>query len=233
MKDIKNKKIELALKERIITKSADNIYIRALSRLIPGGSSVDVLMQERSEQIKKQRLDAFLDECISGNLTLTEEIIQSEDFLHCYFKTAQAAINTRRQEKIRLFAQLFTATFKDNRFKKVDEFEERLAMLDDLSYREILILAIMEKYEKMNPKSANIPDMRIIDGYREPFIDEVCRSAKLPKDDLIGVFKRLERSGLYASLTHLATGFEVGNGYLTSNYYSLRNFITPIINNEL
>ena len=78
--------------------------IRSLLSLLPGWSVADTLIQERLNQLRKENLMAFFDELADCQIDLTDEIIQSNDFLFCYFKTIRASIETTRKDKIRIHA---------------------------------------------------------------------------------------------------------------------------------
>ena len=71
--------------------------IKALLKLIPGWSAADTLLQKRADEIKSDRLKVFFDELAKGKLELTDELIQTESFLHAYFCTLRAALNCRHR----------------------------------------------------------------------------------------------------------------------------------------
>ena len=102
------------LVERLATRYEHNPIIRALVQLIPFGfgSAADVALVTTIENIREERAHTFFDELASQDLILTEEQIENEDFLHSYFATTRAALNTRRREKIRLFARRFPTMLK-------------------------------------------------------------------------------------------------------------------------
>lgn len=49
------------------------------------GSAIDVTLSGFIDKIRKNRIETFFDELESGHIALTEELIRSEPFLHCYF----------------------------------------------------------------------------------------------------------------------------------------------------
>jgi hypothetical protein len=106
--------------------------LKALLKLIPGFSSVDGLLQIRADQAKRERLRNFFDALATGSIEITEKIMQSDDFLHCYFKTMQTVINTRRNEKIELFANMLKAAIGGKVFNGLDQYEELLDALDTM-----------------------------------------------------------------------------------------------------
>ena len=68
--------------------------IRSLLQIVPGWGSADTLLQERANEIRSERMRTFFDELAAGKQELTDNLINSEDFLHSYFCTLKAALNT-------------------------------------------------------------------------------------------------------------------------------------------
>ena len=87
---------------------------------------------------------AFFDELAKGDVIVDEELLKSEDFLHAYFATTKYALNTRRREKIEMFARLLKSSITEKDISSIDEYEDLLKVLDELSYRELLALRILE-----------------------------------------------------------------------------------------
>jgi hypothetical protein len=75
--------------------------LKALLKLVPGWSSADTLLQKRADEIKGDRLKVFFEELAQGRRELTDEVIQTENFIHSYFCTLRAALNSRQREKIK------------------------------------------------------------------------------------------------------------------------------------
>lgn len=121
---------------------------KALLQLLPSWGAADTLLQQRADEIKQERLKTFFDELKNGECELTEELIESEDFLHCYFITVKAALNTRRREKIKMFARLLRSVTNSSVLSSIDDYEDYLSILDELSFRELQVLSILDRYEK-------------------------------------------------------------------------------------
>lgn len=111
--------------------------IQALLQLIPYlGGPIHTLIHSTLQRMEEGRTRALLDALSHGKLELSEELIESEDFLHCFCTTYKAVLNTRRREKIELFARLLKSAFTETRPRDIDEFEEFISILDDLTYEE-------------------------------------------------------------------------------------------------
>jgi len=190
--------------------------IRSLVQLILGniGSAFDVGLTTFIENIREDRARTFFDELGKRDFPLTEDEIKSEDFLHAYFATCRAALNTRRREKIRLFARLLHNYASKS--TAVEEFEEHLTILDDLSYRELQVLLILEHYEEANPQR-NFKNVHTrAELFWEDFQSECSTKLAIPTNELNGVLTRLTRTGLYETIAFTSMG---NRGRLTRNFY--------------
>lgn len=107
--------------------------LRSLLSLIPGWAAADTLLQHRAGEIRDMRTRVFFDELAEAESDLTEELIQTEDFLHCFFMTVRGAVNTRRREKIRMFARLLSSAVRSGLYTETDAYEEHLRILDTTS----------------------------------------------------------------------------------------------------
>lgn len=187
--------------------------IRALLKLIPGWSSADGLLQTRADEIKHQRLRYFFDTLATGHIQITEELIQSDDFLHCYFKTTQAVINTRRKEKIELFARMFETALDAQIFTGLDQYEELLDALDSMSLREFGVLRMLEDYETSYATKSFKNDVDRINSYWPEFLEKVCKSFDLEEAEFDTFMERLQRTGFYIRNTDsfYGDGPRIGN----------------------
>ena len=182
----------------------------------------------RVVEIRASRMREFYEELEKGGIILTEDVVQLEDFFHCYSKTLTAVVNTRRRRKIRLFARLLTNSLKGAGVRDPEDYEFLLGVLDDLSLEDLAILKCIEEYEKVYYKNGQFDDNQ---GQRssEGRLLELVRKrlgltdAELGDQDLAGMVVRLNRSGCYLGL-----GWREGPAHdcrLTGIYYKLKRLI--------
>ena len=110
----------------LVERYANQPAVQALLKLLPYWSSADAFIQQRARKIRHERTRTFFDALANGKVQLSEDLIQSDDFLHCYFKTVSAALNTRRKEKIQMFARLLRYALDGDSFSSIEEYEEVL-----------------------------------------------------------------------------------------------------------
>lgn len=186
---------------RLIELYQHNALIRGLVQMFPGISCIDTMIITRLTNLQQKRIEVFFNELESGNLMYTQELIDSNEFLHCFNIASKAAINTHRQEKIRLFARLLNQFFLQDDYDSIDEFEEALSIIDELSYREIMILLKLRKV---------IDETAFIESDKENEISRImrawtnslpilCNDFNIEREELIAIFNRLYRTGCYLS----------------------------------
>jgi len=212
---------------RLANRYAKDPIIRGLVQLIPGGigSAADVALVTILENIREDRAREFFDELEKGAVQLTE------DSLHAYFATARAALNTRRREKIRYFARLLTSSISSSEISTLDEYEECLSILDEISYRELGILVVLSRYEKEYPHQAGERDYNRRARFWNQFSSEVCSRFSIPPGELSSIITRLNRTGLYVTFTGYSSVAESNLSYtgrigeLTPLYRKLEKLI--------
>ena len=167
------------------------------------------MLQKRANEIKSDRLTTFFEELAEGKHELTDELIETEDFLHSYFCTLRAVLNCRHREKIRLFARLLDSAFNPKLQVTPDEHEELLSILESISLREFAILNNLRERELLHPKNEEENNLQRLLRYWDEFKTENIQALDIPTDSFNAFMVRLERTGLYIRLTenyHSDTG---------------------------
>lgn len=211
--------------EMMLLKRYAESPLRPLMQLVRFGigSAIDVTLLMRLEKIKAKRVEIFFDELQRTIGNIKPELLESEDFIHCFIKTIQLAIDTRRHEKIKMFARLLGSGVRSCGIESVDKFEEYLTLLAELSYMEIQILFQIEKFQDENPEpwtSTNYMNWN-------SFTDKLAKSLNLSLDELDMLLMRINRVG--CSETFLSSKEEnellVRKCQLTSVFMRLKELI--------
>lgn len=209
----------------LIIKYERSSILRALVQLIPMGvgSALDTGIMTHVNNIRADRLKILFLKLESIEAVLTEQDIQNEDFLHAYFITTRAVVNTRRREKIELLARLFTTFVHSKKFAEIDDYEEMLDILDDVHYREFKILLILQKFEEKNPIQEGQNGLQRSWTFWSDFIKEVEEQFKIDKIEINACLSRINRTGLYQPFIGGFHGYSGDQGYLTPLFYKLLN----------
>lgn len=186
-----------------------------------GSATIDQVIVNRTINLIANRTRIFFDEANKGEHLITQELLEDDDLVHATIATLSAAIHTRHEEKIRLLARLLINSTRD-KFYKTDEFEEFVAILDDLSMREFTILLTLKEYQdaafadNVNNDKNNL---QTTSTYWEPFSNKISRLLGIPLEEITALLTRLNRTGLYESFDGSAWDYEGGQGMLTPIFY--------------
>lgn len=209
----------------LVARYAKHPGIRALLNLIPGWGSADVLLQARADEIKRQRLLTFFNSLAESHIPITEDLVGSDDFLHCFFKTTQAVVNTRRKEKIELFGMMLGATLDAQVFTGLDQYEELLDAFDSMSYREFGVLRALRDYETSFASKDFENDVARIQAYWPDFKENVCRNFELEEQEFEPFMERLQRTGFYTRNTGAMWDDDPRIGHTSRQFEKLCEFI--------
>lgn len=188
------------------------------------GGALDVVLVRTLENIRDERAKVFFDELAKDNHNLDESLLESEDFLHCYFATAKYALNSRRREKIQMFARLLKASITDGGLKDVDDYEHFLGILDELNYREIQALVILDQYSD-RPREKDQSDLEWTEKFWGEFVYRIEKELKIPNEEVTDFLNRISRTGCYGLFVGGWYGYFGGKGQLTPTYHRLKQYI--------
>ena len=204
---------------------SDKPIVRSLLQLIPGWGIADTLLQQRVNEIRSERLKIFFNELADGKHELNEELIKSEDFLHSYFCTIKAVINTRQREKIRLLARLLDASIEADASSCPDEYEELLSVLDSISLREFKALVELFRLENKNPRGDSENELQNALGYWGHFRAHVIELIGVPESSFTAFMAKIERTGLYLRITGGYLDYAGDIGRTTELFRRLLQFV--------
>jgi hypothetical protein len=174
--------------------------------------------------IRRSRLTAFKNELTSLNLCPAEEKVRSQEFIEAFVATASRAERTKREEKIRILARLFFSYWRDGVFtpESYDKFEEDLTIIDELGYREFLILSILSKYEREYPALTSMNQLQRARQFWTLFESDVVRELDIRPEEVQGYLQRLSRTGLYQPITGSYLDYTGGLGHLTARFEQVK-----------
>lgn len=215
--------------EKTCEKYDDSPLIRVLMQLIPFGigSAIDVGISSNAKRIKEVRQREFFNELAGGSLILDENLINSEDFLHCFFSTYKYAIDTRQKEKIKMFARLLKSSLNESAFSDTDEYEEYNQILDELTYREFQMLVKLDEFEKNFPLKQDENDLQRLERFWDQYKKELIEELKVPEDEIDSMMIRLNRTGCYEIFAgSYMMDIAGGKGKITPTFRRLRKLVS-------
>ena len=165
-------------------------------------------------ELWKRRADIFGTELIALDIDPSEERLRQKDYLQGLVATARRVQETVNEKKIRAFAAMFATYYEGGHFHSIDHFEEYLSILNELSAREFQVLLILHKYEVANPLEGRNPLQRAVTFWIS-FEADVKQNVGIEPEQLSAVLTRMQRTGLYETITGGFWGYTGGKGYLT------------------
>ncbi len=225
----------IPMRENFLSMVKHDPVLQSLAQLVglmPGGQPIPVLatvVEKIVTTMIHRRERIFFEELKTGRSTLEEGVLQSEDFIHKFLITYREARKSAREEKIRYLARLLKASEQPTLSCSLDEYEELLGILEELSYRELSALAIVDDFYSQHPIKFGDNDKPVNEslGQYLPILhrtleDKLGIKHQERRDFLI----RLSRSQCYEPIEYLAG--TSGDGYLTPLYYRLKRFIESV-----
>ena len=212
--------------EKLLTRYEGNRVIRPLIQLIPFGigSAVDTVLIQTHQKSQYERSCVFIDELARGNLISDEELLKSEDFLHCYITTVQAALKTCRREKIRMFARLLKSSLDDSGLADIDEYEYFLNILDNLGFKELQALIILDSFSDSFRDSTG-SDPSWTSTFWDEFENKLSEQLNIPRERVSDFMNGIVRTGCYEMFTGALISYSGGQGKLTPTFMRLKEFI--------
>jgi len=218
-----------------LTKIAGQLTGYALEAQYPGASvavpaavtTVKTGIAVTLTRMRRRRVNVLNETLVTSGVDLATDVIQSEEFLHCYAAVLWAALQTQREEKIDLFARLLASATKSDAITYVDEFEELLSILVDLSVREIVVLELLVQHESDSPWHTETGELELERAYDHwpEYLRRLEEVAGVKKQEASAVLTRLTRAGLYETFPGYGEYGRITMGYVTLRYYRLRQLI--------
>jgi hypothetical protein len=201
--------------EPLLERYEGNRVIRGLVQLVPFGigSAFDVVLVRTLEKMQEDRARSYFDALSEGG-PLDDALLGSEGFLHRFFATTRAALDTRREEKIQMFARLLLSSVSDTRPIEPDEYEEFLGILDDLSYREMLALSVLDRFSERK-REPDHNDLQWTNTFWDEFEQVLCSELQVPEDSVSDFMNRISRTGCYEMFTGGYLDYTGGKGKLS------------------
>jgi hypothetical protein len=242
---------QVNFEEGLLTAISEDPILKALADIvmtmkgIPCSGAILDIFRGIITTWSQKRNEAFFLELKRNPTMLPEGILKSDAFIHKFLITYKAVQITYTDEKIKLFARLLLNGGTDG--CKVDEYEELLRTLNELSNREIHILLLFDSYyskylqevvEDYKPeKGVFIGGKRIATGdaphnrqgaafelFQKQIYEDLENILEVRPEERKDILNRLSRTGLYEIFDYAAG--PNGDGFLTPLFYNLKAFIS-------
>lgn len=210
----------------LMERYAASPIVRALIQLVPfgAGSATDSLVMDTVVRMREERSRVFFDELVRGEILLDDGVLKDKDFVHAFFATTAYALNSRRNEKIEMFAQLLKSSQLSGGPANFDEYEDFLKILDELSFREVRTLALYDRYSE-RPKQPDQNDLQWVETFWGEFENLALMELGIAREEIADFMNRIARTGCYEIFTGVYADYTGGKGKLTPTYHKLKAFV--------
>jgi hypothetical protein len=123
-----------------------------------------------------------------------------------------------------MFARLLKSLLKENEIRSIDEYEDYLKILDEISYREFLALKVLDEYSE-TPRTEEQNDLQWTNQFWEDFESRLAGELNIPIEQVVDFMNRITRTGCYEMFTGSFWDYTGGKGKLTPTYQRLKNFV--------
>lgn len=169
------------------------------------GAMLNDAISDKRSHLAKERFNTYIDELNKTGNAPTLEQLNVNDFAHAVLETTRAAVNAHREEKIRRFARLLSNYQRIVVTNNIDDYEELLGILNDLTDKEFQILLLLRNHEDDDHPSRKRTSASVPYPYWRPFQRD-AEAKGVPPTELQGYFQRLARTGCVYMITGSATG---------------------------
>lgn len=189
-------------------------------------------------KIHQDRFNTLIGELEKQNIVLTEQVVQSEEFIHSVLVIIRASLNTYQREKIRQFARILSSAIENNELAS-DKFEEFVRILDDITIRELRIIFLLNQFENANPhklfqqtdNNGNVVreqlenDLQRTNNFWDEFIHSSSNTLGFDENTISAILIGLTRTGMYETFSGALIDYKGGQGKTTTLFQEFSEWI--------
>lgn len=193
-------------------------WIRALSQINPLTAIPETYITAKADEKRKQREKIFFDELAKGKLSINQKTLEQSDLLRKIEVAMRATYRTQREEKIKMLAHLLLGSEDDSALSDIDEFEYYLTIVDELNYRELVLLSVLDRYYQELRKRDFKTDGELAKAVGEiwpEFLIEAATELSISEFEVENMLQRLASSGCFEPFR----GFGSPTGGILSHTY--------------
>ena len=170
---------------------------------IPGiGSLAKNLLEQEVAGFQKRKREEFLSYITESGELIAKSDVADVPFLMELARTLEVLNRLATNEKVLYIANLFKHTFLLAGDRDIDLYEENLKRLEELSIREITILAKLHQYKYNN----------------EAFYEDIRKDCGIEKDEVKNILSAVTRTGFCKEKVGTYLGYE-GDVYYTTSLF--------------
>lgn len=204
---------------------------------VPLGGIPSFLTQSVQEYLNlnfQNKLALVQKEILSGESLIMTSQLEHIEIIARFHRMIQTIARTNINEKIQFAARLFARGISSTQELSTDKYEEFLQTLEELSKRELSILATLRMIE-LDPlayvDSSTSENEYLPHRYWESFKKKVSQELDISPEYIYPLMKRLERTGLFSMYNGFSFG-RVEEGETTAYFHEFFSYIVSFDKNH-
>lgn len=144
------------------------------------------------QKYKLRKRKKILDSLANREIELSSSDLESDEFISSYLATEDALLKASSEHKFNFLLNLFINGINSRKLlTDTDSYQEAVAILSELSERELIILYHIYNYESQHGTTGRVSER----GHLHQ-VDYLSQMTLLSKDLIISILVRLRRTGL-------------------------------------
>ena len=191
----------------------------ALSKSIPVlGTVFDETVLGILENHQKAKQQQLLEAIIHNADLLSSQRVHAIPFLMEFARTQQAVLRLANEKKVQFICNLFVNYFVKEEHEDVDEYDEFLLHLEQLSYRELDLLVHLYEYQREEAKRQNMEELTTSAEVFEKLRIYAEKEYGLSRGELIGLMTSVTKSGFCKEETGAFLN-NTGGKFMVTGYF--------------
>jgi hypothetical protein len=191
--------------EKALAAYTDNPVLQAVVQIIPHvGTWLDADLQQRHATMRAERIADVFEELARQSTTVAPEMLEDVDFCRAVIITLNAAGRASTTAKAHLFARMLSNYERIVTGSTIEQYEELLRILDDMSVREYQLLLLVreanndptlsKQFLPTPPGARNL--LTEVPAYWIHFLNIAHRQG-FASEEIPSLLTRLTRTGFY------------------------------------
>lgn len=147
--DIKSELVKSEVINDLYNSPLVSAFVGVIKTYVPFfGDLADGIIKNELSNFQNIKRDEFCKIVFSNQELITSDLIKDMEFIMEFMKTIDVVNRLSSNDKVKYLANLFKNSYILNKNRNLDEYEEWLSRLSDLSYREIQLLEFLYECDK-------------------------------------------------------------------------------------
>lgn len=200
-------------------------YLKAFCQSNPVTAALAAFISSSIEEELERKSKILFEELSAGRLSINKASLSQNDLLWKLEIACRAIHRTKREEKIKIFAHLILGAEEKGAVRDSDEFEYYFTIVDELNYRELELLKVLDRYYQELREKDFFSDKELhneVSNNWPAFLNEAAEKLSIGEFEVGNMLQRLASKGCYEPLR--GYGSPIG-GHLTHTYDRIKEIL--------